>query len=413
MMKKRMMVVGALAGALLAANGGDEEEACAPQSTWMGFERLTLPEGTLPLVSALPVPGTEDEMLLLEILGVVRHVRIEGNTVSELGSFTISLEDRCSLLSGAFDPDWETNRFLYIGLCANDTGSEIVRYTFDPPSYDAVVASEQRIYLVDEPLATRPWHQVGSIGFFEDGSMWALFGEQLRSANAQDTTNELGKILRIVPSRDPATGGATPHPDNPFFGHAVNSPNIWAWGVRSPFRGALDASGRLWVGDVGENTWEEINIVPGIDAPGFEGVNLGWPTYEGRCTGLDCANFVQPLVYWQHADDCFVLQDEETELTTKRLAYVGLQYQPRATDRYEGRLEGRMIYGDMCAGWVRSVRADSTTTPLEDRLDGHRPYISQWIQGADDHLYVTTLGECEDPSRAVEPPGLWRVVVRD
>ncbi|AKF09223.1 PQQ-dependent sugar dehydrogenase [Sandaracinus amylolyticus] len=408
-MRTRSLLTLSLALALTAC-GGDDDGPVGPVDPWMEFTPLQLPEGTMPLVGAAVVPGTDDEMILLEILGTVRHVRIEEDTVTELGSFTITLEDGCSLLSTAFDPDYETNHFLYVGQCTTVTGSEIVRYTFAPPDYESVVASAQRIYFVDEPMATRAWHQVGSIGFFDDGSMWALFGEQLRSANAQDVTNDLGKILRIVPSRDPAMGGSTPSPLNPFAsGGGDESPNVWTWGVRSPFRGALDASGNLWVADVGENTWEEINVVTG------PGQNLGWPVHEGLCRELDCDDFVQPIVSWSHTDDHrFVLEDEETENTTKRNAYVGLEYQPRNADQYGGRLTGRMIYGDMCAGWVRSVQRGSDGRAVADRFDGHRPYISQWIQGGDDMLYVTTLGLCDDPGAGpLEPAGLWRVSVAE
>jgi hypothetical protein len=390
-----------------AACGGDDMPPVGPVETWMEFTTLDFAEAGVPIVAMANVPGRDLEMLITEVLGNVWHVRIEGDAVTVLGSFDLGLAEGCPALSMLFDPMWETNRFLYFGVCESTTGSKVIRVAWDGATYTDVAASAVDIFAVDEPRATRAWHQVGSMGFFEDQTMWILFGEQLRSDNAQNTASDLGKVIRIVPNRDPAGEGYTAPADNPFAGSATESPNVWAWGVRSPWRGVTDSRGRLWIGDVGEETWEEVDMVT------EGGVNLGWPIHEGPCTGIDCGDFVQPIVSWNRRDDHpFVLEDELTEITTNRLAWVGLEYDPAGSDQYGGRLDGKMLYGDMCTGWVRGVAVDDAGTIVSDELMGHRAYIAQWVQASDGFLYVATLGACEDAATLVEAPTIQRVTVR-
>ena len=391
-----------------AACGGDTSPPVGPVNPWMQFTELDFPEAGMPIVGMATLPGRDMELLVAEVFGHVWHVRIDGDSVTVLGSFELELADGCPTLSLLVDPEWQTNHFVYFGVCESTTGSKVIRVEWDGTTYDGVAASAVDIFAVDEPRATRSWHQVGSMGFFDDGSMWILFGEQLRSDNAQNTTNDLGKVVRVMPSRVAGVGGSTPAPGNPFEDDPTNSPNIWAWGVRSPWRGTTDLRGRLWLGDVGEETWEEVNLLP------RGGLNLGWPIHEGPCTGIDCGQFLQPVAAWNRRDDePYVLEDAETEITTNRLAWVGVEYDPSMMDRYAGRLDGRMIFGDMCTGWVRGLVVDDASEVTLDEFMGHRPYISQWVQAADGFLYVSTLGACEDASALIEPPTIQRVSVRD
>lgn len=358
------------------------------------FEELEA-EGDWGMVTdARFIPGT-DELLVLEKSGRVGHLRLEEDRFVLLGSFTLddaySVLD-CGLISLALDPAFETNGFIYIGMCVSQEGSEIHRYTFSPGDYAAIPGSKALILAAEDPAAPKPWHNVGSIGFDPDGTLWALFGDKKVDANGQDPTTPLGALLRLVPSRDPAGDGYTVPEGNAFDTADEGHPLVYAYGLRSPWKGIRDAEGRYWVGDVGANTMEEIDLVTEV------GQNFGWSEAEGRCA-TGCTGLTDPLLQWPHAGvSTYAAEDPDVVPTNARVAYVALEVEAQDPDPYREALDGHVLFGDYCQGWVRGASLDAGGTVATDVALGHLAVPSAWMRGTDGYIYAATFGRCETPN---------------
>jgi hypothetical protein len=262
--------------------------------------------------------------------------------------------------------------------------------------------------------SNRAWHNVGALGFFDDPerSMWILVGDKRLSANAQDTSKNLGGILRIIPSREPG-GGYDSHPDNPFGGagsdaELQSSPDLYAWGLRSPWRGAIDRQGRIWVGEVGEKN-EEINLAT------RPGQNFGWGKIDGPCDTEknDCENMSDPIVSWRHnSDHRYVLEDASAHATSARVAWVGTPYRAHPNDPYRGILDDSTLIADMCVGFVRAVSVDDQGDVVRNDQLGHLTGLSGAAQAEDGQLYVTSYGDCTSDTFGVGG-GIYRVAVKE
>ncbi|MET0167070.1 MAG: PQQ-dependent sugar dehydrogenase, partial [Vicinamibacterales bacterium] len=173
------------------------------------------------------------------------------------------------LLGVAFDPNFATNRFVYVYYTATTptVHNRVSRFTANG---NAAVAGSQVVLLNLNTLSNATNHNGGAIHFGNDGKLYVAVGDNAKGSNSQTKTNLLGKILRL--NRD----GTIPA-DNPFFGQASGlNRAIWAMGLRNPFTTAFQRSnGRLFINDVGETKWEEINA-------GVRGANYGWPVVEGK-----------------------------------------------------------------------------------------------------------------------------------
>jgi glucose/arabinose dehydrogenase len=183
------------------------------------------------------------------------------------------------LVGIAFDPDYANNHFVYFYYTGTDTLNHLVRMD---ASSDIATAPPTILY--ETTVASLELHIGGTIRFASDGKLYVSVGDNGTPSNAQDLSTPYGKILRL--NKD----GTIPS-DNPFVGQAGKLPEIWAYGFRNPFRFQFDSvSGRLYVGDVGDFSWEEVNLVT-------KGSNYGWPTCEGNCSN---PNFKNPIYTYPH-----------------------------------------------------------------------------------------------------------------
>lgn len=333
------------------------------------------------------IPGADDELLVLLHSGTVIHYQIAtaGGFV-ELGRATlpeIFFDEGCGLLSLAFDPDFENNRFLYLSRCKLQTQSVISRFEFDP--IDELPQTEVEILSIEAEVADEDWHRFGSMGFEPDGeTMWALVGDLFLRELAQDTLQKAGKLLRFKPNREPDGLGYEPASGNAFDDPADGDPSIYAYGLRSPWRGTRDRFGRFWIGDVGLYTTEEVNLA--LTA----GQNFGWDHAEGPCIA-DCEGVTEPLAhYGRLSDEPYVIDDPLTVPDTRRAIWVGEAYHAEQ-DRYYGLFDDAVIFGDFFAGWVRRLEVDEEGTLVSDDFVGHLPRITSWKTGPDGYMYLTTL----------------------
>jgi hypothetical protein len=322
----------------------------------------------------------------------VTHFRLDGerDRATRVGEFdvpgVVETAD-CGLLSVAFDPDFARNRLVYFAACESVQYSAITRHEFDPDDHGTIATTATTVIRVGSANATRGWHNVGSIGFDADGYLWALFGDKALAGAAQDLSENLGAVIRIAPDR--VAAGYQPAPGNPFAGLPDHSPDVAAYGLRSPWRGALDHAGRLWIGDVGESDFEEVNVTR------FAGENFGASIVEGPCTE-SCDGLTDPILGWSRFEDTvYELEDPEAVATNRRVIWVGIEY-PRtvAVDRYRGRFFDRMLVGDFCTGWIRAVGLDDAGTVVRDEAAGHLAAATSWALGPDGYVYASSYGSC-------------------
>jgi glucose/arabinose dehydrogenase len=243
-----------------------------------GFDVLASIEGAV----AMDFHPDSNEMYVATKQGTVERV------VNGSATVVIDLTDQVSkgneqgLLGMAFHPD---GTYLYLQYTDVDSDTHVVEFGVDDrgvPNVD----TRREVLFVEQPMTT---HNGGHLAFGPDGYLWIGLGdgggviggpETGVSENAQDLSTVLGSLLRIDPR--PSDGSAYSIPsDNPFVGVAGARGEIWMYGLRNPWRFSFDSeTGDLWVGDVGQFCWEEINFFEAAEGRGA-GANLGWPMVEG------------------------------------------------------------------------------------------------------------------------------------
>jgi glucose/arabinose dehydrogenase len=254
------------------------------------------------------------------------------------------------LLSIAFSPRYTTNGLAYVDYTDLDGNTHVAEL-------DTRSGSLRTILFVHQPFAN---HNGGALAFGPDGVLYVGMGdggsEGDPEGNGQNRASLLGKILRL--------DVAKPNP----------RPQMYAYGLRNPWRFSFDpATGDLWIGDVGQNRYEEVDHLPAGMPPG---ANLGWNAYEGRAVykrqPIDRSQLVWPVAVYPHTEGCSI---------TGGYVYRG---------REVPALRGRYVYGDFCSGRIWSLPAGGGGPQLLalPRLEG----LSSFGLDARSELYATTLG---------------------
>ena len=227
-------------------------------------------------------PGDTGRLFIVEKTGLIKILDLATGQVLATPFLNVSsqiLSDgERGLLGLAFDPNFASNGFFYVYLMNTSSDAEIRRYTVSSSNPNlADVASVTPIITIDQTTAHN--HKAGWIGFGPDGYLYIASGDGAVASNAQALGNLLGKMLRIDVHADgfpgdPARNYAIPA-DNPFVTTAGAAGEIFALGLRNPWRDSFDRGlGDLYIADVGANQFEEVNF-------GQIGANYGWPVFEG------------------------------------------------------------------------------------------------------------------------------------
>jgi glucose/arabinose dehydrogenase len=275
--------------------------------------RLALTEITTGLQSPTAIVNAGDgsgRLFVLEQPGRIRVVA-DGRLLSEpfldlTGS--ISAGGERGLLALAFHPDYAVNGTFFIDYTDPNGHTVVARYRVSAADANrADPASASEVLRVEQPFAN---HNGGQLGFGPDGYLYVSLGDGGSGGDPQDNGQNLrtllGKILRL--DIDGAEPYAVPA-DNPFVEREGALPEIWAYGLRNPWRFSFDRdTGDLWIADVGQNVWEEINLQPG-NSNGGE--NYGWRIMEGaHCfrpsEGCDREGLTLPVLEYDHDQGCSV-----------------------------------------------------------------------------------------------------------
>lgn len=411
-----------LVGALLtsACSGSSTDKASTTtEASDPGTDRLTttttpLADGVLSSVSldtievadldsptALAARSSTPDLYVAQQSGRVRVIKVSTPTSSsapprytlqttpvlDLSSEVLSGGER-GLLGLAFSSD---GRKLYVNYTAEPDGRTLV-VEYELGDRNTVDTKTRRVLLeVEQPAAN---HNGGHLALGPDGYLYVGLGDGGGSGdpqgNAQDRDALLGKILRIDPEGAPASRSreyGIPA-GNPFADGEDGAPEVWLYGVRNPWRFSFDIeTGDLWIGDVGQNAWEEIDHLPATN--GFDagrGANLGWDRMEGRHSfeGDNPRGGVLPVFEYSHDDGCSVVG--------------GYVYRGTALEA----LQGTYLFADHCTSGIWGLQLDRGEV-VDQRT---------WALDADG---VVSLGQDDDgelfvllksgPVLKVVPPG--------
>jgi glucose/arabinose dehydrogenase len=266
------------------------------------------------------------------------------------------------LLGVAFDPDFANNQFVYVYYTATTPTihNRISRFT---ASGDVAVAGSETIILELDNLSTATNHNGGALHFGLDGKLYAAVGDNANGANSQTLSNLLGKMLRLN------SDGTIPS-DNPFVAQTSGrNQAIWALGLRNPFTFAFQAgSGRMFINDVGQNTYEEIN-------DGIEASNYGWPATEGPTTN---PAYRAPLYSYTHGSGAF-----------NGCAITGGAFYNPDVNQFPAEFSGKYFFADYCTGWINLF--DPSTGSASTFASGISAPVDLQV-GSDGSLYYLARG---------------------
>lgn len=259
------------------------------------------------------------------------------------------------------DPNFATNKFIYI-YCTISNGSasnnRVIRVT---EANDRMVAGSEVVIfaLPNVPSATR-WHMGGALKFGVDGKLYVAVGnhednpQPVGSSNSQNLASAFGKILRIN------ADGTVPS-DNPYFNTAGAYKAIWNIGHRNPFAFDIQpTTGRMFIGDVGQGTWEEVN-------DGTRGGNYGWPAFEGPETN---AQYDPPFYAYNHS--------------TGGCAITGTVFYNPPVAQFPAAYVGKFLFQDFCQGNIRTL---DTTTKAVGAFVGGISFPTNMVVSPDGSLY--------------------------
>lgn len=333
-------------------------------------------------VDLVAAPGTR----LLYVVEQNGRIRVIENG-AVLPTPMLDLTDRITtrgneqgLLGLAFHPRFAENRFLYVNYTNRDGDTRVERFTASADGRSADHASGHVIFEESQPYSN---HNGGDLAFGPDGMLYVPLGDGGSGGDpgnrAQSLGSRLGKILRLdVDGGDPY---AIPK-DNPFAKAPGARPEIWALGVRNPWRVAFDPpSGLLYIADVGQNLWEEVDVVRASRG----GLNFGWRLFEGthdyHRERREPRDLVAPLLDYSHSEGCSI---------TGGVVYRGRRIRA---------LAGAYLYSDYCNGWIRSFRVAGGRAIERHEWQVEAPgHVTSFGADADGEVYVA----CHDGA-------IWRI----
>ena len=278
----------------------------------------------------------DGRLFVAEQRGTLRVVKAGGKLATFLNiSGGVDSAGERGLLGVTVDPGFSTNHYVYLYYTQRATGTtpahnRVIRVT---ARGNRAVAGSKKLILRLDNLSSATNHNGGAIHFGKDGKLYVAVGDNARDGNAQSLRNLKGKMLRI--NKD----GTIPR-DNPFYNRATGKNRaIWARGLRNPFSFAIQPrTGKMFINDVGEQTWEEINREAAR-------ANFGWPRFEG------------PESKPKYRSPVFAYRQGSTK-TTGCAITGGAFYNP-TTRQFPRAHVGDYFFADFCSGWIRSY--DSAT----------------------------------------------------
>lgn len=300
--------------------------------------------------------------------GQLRVVKNGALLATPFVTITVSSSGERGLLGVAFDPNFAANQFVYVYYTATtpQIHNRVSRFTANG---DVAVAGSEIIVFELDNLSGATNHNGGAIHFGPDGKLYVAVGENANPANAQSLGNVLGKVLRInsdgtIPSNPTTFPGIAGSPSG-------NNRAIWSVGLRNPYTFSFQpGSGRMFINDVGQNTWEEIN-------DGIAGSNYGWNSCEGACAPPN-ANFRDPLFQYGHGGSA----------TTGCAITGGAFYNP-TTLNFPLEYVSKYFYAEFCSGWIRRFDpATGTATAFATGISGPVDLVVT----ADGSLYYLARG---------------------
>jgi glucose/arabinose dehydrogenase len=294
--------------------------------------------GTLTTPTAMTI-APDGRIFVCEQQGTLRVIQ-NGTQVAD-PVLSVSVEasgfyTERGLIGVTVDPDFVSNNYIYLFYTTtqNGTHNRVSRFTLNG---NKAVAGSETIILELDPLSTANNHNGGGMQFGKDGKLYIATGENATPTNAQDLTNTHGKILRI--NKD----GSVPS-DNPFQTNGEKAKKFWAYGLRNPFTFDVQPStGRIFVNDVGQEAWEEINDIT------IGGKNFGWPTAEGMSTN---PSFTNPVFTYQHTLDAGY-DDQGCAITG------GTFFNPTSTN-YPTKYTGKYFFMDFCNNWIAVLNPETS-----------------------------------------------------
>ena len=274
----------------------------------------------------------DGRLFVCQQTGAVRVIKNGALLAQPFITLPVNSAGERGVLGIAFDPAFAANGYVYLHYTTSTAPihNRVIRVT---ASGDLALPGSAVTLIDMNPLSSATNHNGGGLAFRADGTLLIAVGENANGSNAQTLSNLLGKMLRIN------SDGTIPT-DNPFYGTATGvNRAIWAYGLRNPFTfGIQPGTGRIFLNDVGQNTWEEID-------DGIAGANYGWPLSEGQTATVGQTG---PLYSYGHGTGPFL-----------GCAIAGGAFYEAATTPFPATYDGDYFFADLCGGWIN--RRDTAT----------------------------------------------------
>jgi glucose/arabinose dehydrogenase len=323
----------------------------------------------------LTPPGDHNRLFIVERPGTIRVIK---NGVLEATPFLditakVSTNAEQGILGMAFPPDYATSKYFVVYYVNPSVQTVLSRFHVASATSDTALTGEDTLLTIQQPGGD---HNGGMLAY-RDGYLYLSVGDGGccgdPNGHGQDRTELLGSILRLTVG---PTGPYQIPPTNPWAGLSAYRNELWNYGLRNPFRFSFDGqTGDMYIGDVGDNTREEIDVVPASSAGGE---NLGWRIMEGKeCfgggTACDMSGLTLPVWDYPHSDGCSVIG--------------GFVYRGAAIPA----LRGTYFYLDFCAAWVESFRLPGILSSMRRYtwLDSNE-FPNSFGEDADGELYITS-----------------------
>lgn len=329
----------------------------------LGSVRLELSQVVSGLQQPVFATGAKDGSSRLFVCEKTGRVRVIENGALVAAPFldlsgSVSTDSERGLLGIAFSPQYARTGRFYVDYTDKSGNTVISRFVADASGTKADPASEEVLLRIEQPYAN---HNGGCVQFGPDKMLWIGMGDGGSGGdpqgNAQSLDTLLGKMLRIDVGESGAPANGEPYgipADNPFANPTDEAtaaqPEVWATGLRNPWRFSFDSKTKgLWIGDVGQSQWEEIDFVPaGSSGVPAGGLNFGWNTFEashpypaGTSVTVDTTRFTMPIIEYDHGAGNSVTGG----VVVRDPAYPGL--------------DGIYLYGDYGSGRVWGARPSS------------------------------------------------------